>query len=90
MLRDFNLYDLFVVSVVQLVLSTVLVLSPAREVGTRFRWTGSKVTEVLPGALGAVALSALACLLTGALWQLPAGGIETAAYLLAIFSVVDI
>ena len=87
MLRDFNLYDLFVVSVVQLVLSTVLVLSPAREVGTRFRWTGSKVTEVLPGALGAVALSALACLLTGALWQLPAGGIETAAYLLAIFSV---
>jgi cellulose synthase/poly-beta-1,6-N-acetylglucosamine synthase-like glycosyltransferase len=89
-LRDFNLYDLFLVSVVQLVLSAVLVLSPARELGTRFRWTGSKVTEVLPAALGAVALSALACLLTAALWGLPAGGIETAAYLLAIFSVVVI
>ncbi len=90
MLREFSLYDLFVLSFVQLVLSTVLVLSPARELGTRFRWTGSKVTEVLLGALGAVAVSALACFLTAELWGLPAGGVELAAYLLALFSIIVI
>ena len=89
-LRGFSLYDLFLLSFVQLVLATVLVLSPARELGTRFRWTGSKVTEVLPGALVAVALSAFACFVTAELWGLPARGLEEAAYLLAIFSVVVI
>ena len=89
-LREFSLYDLFVLSFVQLVLSTVLVLSPARELGTRFRWTGSKVTEVLLGALAAVAVSALACFLTAELWGLPAGGVELAAYLLALFSIIVI
>ena len=38
MLANFSLYDLFVFSFVQLVLTTVLVLSPARDIGTRFRW----------------------------------------------------
>jgi hypothetical protein len=42
-------------------LSTVLVLSPARDIGTRFRWTGSRITEVLFGCVGAVAISAAAC-----------------------------
>ena len=50
MLLKFNLYDLFVLSFVQLVVSTVLVLSPAREIGTRFRWTGSRITEVVLGS----------------------------------------
>ena len=90
MLHEFSLYDLFILCFVQLVLSTVLVLSPARHLGTRFRWTGSRVTEVLLGALGAAAISALACLLTVELWGLPASGLETATYLLTIFSVVVI
>ncbi|MGO9584252.1 MAG: glycosyltransferase [Acidimicrobiales bacterium] len=86
-LREFNLYDLFILSFVQLVLATVLVLSPAREiVRTRFRWTGSKVTEVLLGALGAAAITALACVLSAELWGLPVSGLETAAYLLVVFS----
>ena len=86
----FNLYDLFVFAFVQLVVSTVLVLSPAREIGIRFRWTGSRITEVLVGSVVAVAISALACVLTQVLWGLPAGGLETAAYLLVIVSVVVI
>ena len=64
MLHSFNLYDLFVLCFVQLVLSTILVLSPAQRVGTRFRWTGSRVTEVIVGALAAAAVSALACFFT--------------------------
>jgi hypothetical protein len=51
MLLKFNLYDLFVLSFVQLIVSTVLVLSPAREIGTRFRWTASRITEVLAGSV---------------------------------------
>jgi len=89
-LHAFNLYDLFVLCFVQLVLSTILVLSPARVVGTRFRWTGSRVTEVFLSALGAVAIAALATFLTAELWGLPARGVETAAYVLTIFSVVVI
>ena len=50
MLHSFRLYDLFILSFVQLVVSTVLVLSPARNIDTRFRWTGSRVTEVILGA----------------------------------------
>ena len=90
MLLNFNLYDLFILSFVQLIVSTVLVLSPAREIGTRFRWTGSRITEVLLGALGAVAISAVACFFAELLWGLPIGGLETAAYLLVILSVVVI
>ena len=63
-------------------------LSPAREIGTRFRWTGSRITEVLVGGVGAVAISAAAVVLTHALWGMPVGGLETAAYLLVITSVV--
>jgi len=89
-LHAFNLYDLFIVCFVQLILSTILILSPARSLGTRFRWTGSRVTEVLVAAAGVAAISALACFLTAELWNLPAFGLETAAYLLAIFSIVVI
>jgi cellulose synthase/poly-beta-1,6-N-acetylglucosamine synthase-like glycosyltransferase len=89
-MHEFNLYDLFILCFVQLVVSTVLVLSPARNLGTRFRWTGSRITEVILGALGAAAVAVLAVFLTAELWGLPAGGLETAAYLLWIFSVVVI
>ena len=88
MLLRFNLYDLFYLSFVQLVLSTLLVLSPARGVGTRFRWTGSRITEVFVGGVGAVAISAAACVITHELWGAPISGLETAAYLLVITSVV--
>jgi hypothetical protein len=37
MLLSLNLYGLFVLSFVQLIVSTVLVLSPAREIGSRYR-----------------------------------------------------
>ena len=88
MLLKFNLYDLFVLSFIQLILSTVLVLSPARDISTRFRWTGSKITEVLVGSVGAVAISAVACVLTHELWGLPIGGLETGACLLVVISVI--
>jgi len=42
-----------------------------REFDTRFRWTGSKITEVLLGALSAVAISALACFVTYEVWAKP-------------------
>jgi len=90
MFHQFNLYDLFILCFVQLVVSTVLVLSPARNLGTRFRWTGSRVTEVLLGGVGAAAVSAVACFLSAELWGLPANGLETAAYLVTIFSIVVI
>jgi cellulose synthase/poly-beta-1,6-N-acetylglucosamine synthase-like glycosyltransferase len=87
-LLKFSLYDLYVLSFVQLIVSAVLVLSPAREIGIRFRWTGSRITEVLVGGVGAVAISAIAVVLTQVLWGLPIGGLETAAFLLVIVSVV--
>ena len=90
MLRDFNLYDLFVLSFVQLVVSTVLVLSPARDFDTRFRWTGSKMTEVILGAARSGRDPAVACVLTAAVWGLPLSGLETSAYLLTIFSIIVI
>ena len=46
MINNFRLYDLFVIAFVQLVVATVLVLSPARNIDSRFRWTGSRITEV--------------------------------------------
>jgi cellulose synthase/poly-beta-1,6-N-acetylglucosamine synthase-like glycosyltransferase len=90
MLHGFNLYDLFILCFVQLVLTTVLVLSPARNLGTRFRWTGSRITEVLLAGAGAAAVSAVACFFSAELWGLAANGLETAAYLLTICSVVVI
>ena len=90
MLRNFSLYDLYVLSFAQLIFSTVLVLSPAREIGIRFRWTGSRITEVLVGSVGAIAISAIACVLTQALWGLPIAGLEVAALPLVIVSVVVI
>jgi len=86
-LLNFNLYDLYILSFVQLIVSTALVLTPAREIGTRFRWTGSRITEVLVGSVGAVAISAVACVLTRALWGVPVGRLEAAAYLLVLTSV---
>jgi cellulose synthase/poly-beta-1,6-N-acetylglucosamine synthase-like glycosyltransferase len=85
-----NLYDLSVLSFVQLLVSTVLVLSPAREIGTRFRWTGSRITEVLLSGVGAVAIAALACVLTQLVWGLPIGSLETEAYLLVVCSIIVI
>ena len=90
MLLNFDFYDLIVLAFVQLIVSTVLVLSPAREIGSRFRWTGSRITEVLVGSVGAVAISAVACVVTQVVWGLPIGGLETAAYPLVIVSVVVI
>jgi cellulose synthase/poly-beta-1,6-N-acetylglucosamine synthase-like glycosyltransferase len=87
-LLRFNLFDFFYLSFVQLILSAFLVLSPLRGVGTRFRWTGSRVTEVFVGGLGAVVISAIACVLTHELWGMSFGGLETAAYLLVITSIV--
>jgi len=89
-LREFNFYDLFILSFAQLVLATVLVLSPAREIGTGVRWPGSKITEVILEAIYAVAVAAFASFVTVELWGLPAAGVETAAILLVIFSVVVI
>jgi cellulose synthase/poly-beta-1,6-N-acetylglucosamine synthase-like glycosyltransferase len=89
-LHRFNLYDLFVLSFVQLVVAVVLVLSPLRDIDARFQWTGSRVTEVLLGALGAAAIVGVSCYLTIELWGLPSAGVETAAYLLVIVSIVVI
>jgi len=89
-LLHFNLYGLYILAFVQLILSTMLVLSPAREIGNRFRWTGSRLTEVLVSSLGAVAISAVACVLTHVLWGLPISDLETVAYPIVIVSVVVI
>jgi cellulose synthase/poly-beta-1,6-N-acetylglucosamine synthase-like glycosyltransferase len=89
-LNDFTLYDLFILSFVQLMVATVLVLSPARNVDASFRGTGSRVTEVSLGALGAVALAAVSCFLTVQLWGLPADAVEAGAFLLVLFSLVVI
>jgi len=89
-LNNFTLYDLFILSFVQLVVATVLVLSPARNLDTSFRWTGSRVTEVSLGALGAMALTAIAAFLAVQLWALPADAVEAAAFLLVLFSLVVI
>ena len=90
MLNNLRLYDLFTLSFVQLVVSTVLVLTPARNLDTRMRWTGSRFTEVALGTLGAAIIAAVSCFLTAVLWGLPIRGVESAAYLLVIFSVIVI
>ena len=89
MLLRFNPYDLFVLAFVQLVLSTVLVLSPAREIGIRLR-KGSRITEVLVSSVGAVAISGFACILTELLWGLPISSLEAAAWPLVVASIVVI
>jgi cellulose synthase/poly-beta-1,6-N-acetylglucosamine synthase-like glycosyltransferase len=81
------LYDLLYLTFVQLILSTLLVLSPARGIGSRFRWTGSRITEVIVGGVGAVAISAAAVGVTHAVWGLPVVGLGTGGYLLVIVSV---
>lgn len=90
MLHSFRLYDLFVLSFVQLVVCTVLVMSPARNLDTRFRWTGSRVTEVILGALGAGLLAAVSVVISAVLWGLPARGLGAAAYVVVLFSVAVI
>ena len=90
MLLQLNLYNLSILAFVQLVVSTVLILSPAREIGIRFRWTGSRMTEVLVSGVGAVAIAAVSCVLAQILWGLEIGGLETAAYLLVLVSLVVI
>jgi hypothetical protein len=82
------LYDLSFLSFVQLILSTVLVLSPARDIGTRFRWTGSRLTEVILGGVGAVAITGAACALTHEVWGLPIGGLAIGSYVLVVTSIV--
>ena len=90
MFHSLTFYDLFILSFVQLMVTTALVLSPARRLDSRLRWTGSRFTEVAVGSVGALAVVAIASFLTIWLWALPAAGIEAAAYLLVIFSVVVI
>lgn len=88
--HDFNLYNLFILSFVQLIVATVLVLSPARNLGTRFGWTGSRITEVVLGALSAAAVAALSCFLSISLWNLESTGTETGAFLITALCVVVI
>jgi cellulose synthase/poly-beta-1,6-N-acetylglucosamine synthase-like glycosyltransferase len=89
-LLNFNLYALTILAFVQLVLSTVLVLSPAREIGNRFGFTGSRITEVLVNGAGAVVITAVSCLLTHRLWGLPITSLEPPAYLLVVASIAVI
>jgi len=55
LLLHFSVFDFYYLAFVQLIVSAVLVLSPVRGIGTRYRWTGSRITEVFVGGLGAVA-----------------------------------
>ena len=63
-LREFNFYDLFVLSFVQLCVSTVLVLSPAREIEQPLSMDGIEDHRGSPGALGAATISAFSCFVT--------------------------
>jgi hypothetical protein len=89
-LRSFTFYDIFILSFVQLVVCTVLVMTPARRADTRFRWTGSRVTEVILGGIGAAMVAVVSVALAALLWGLPIKGLEVAAYPLAVFSIVVI
>jgi cellulose synthase/poly-beta-1,6-N-acetylglucosamine synthase-like glycosyltransferase len=88
MLLHFNVFDFYYLSFIQLIVSTVLVLSPARSLGTRYRWTGSRITEVFVGGLGTVAIAAASCWLTHELWGLPYSGLESPACALVVVAVV--
>jgi cellulose synthase/poly-beta-1,6-N-acetylglucosamine synthase-like glycosyltransferase len=89
-LDSFKLYDLYIVSFLQLVVATVLVLSPARFLDSRLRWTGSRITEVVLDALGAAAIAAVSAGLAIVLWGLPANSAGVAAYVLVVCSLVVI
>ncbi len=88
MLLHFSVFDFYYLAFVQLIVSTVLVLSPVRGIGTRYRWTGSRITEVFVGGLGAVAVAALSCWLTHEVWGLQYAGLETSACALVVTAVV--
>ncbi|HEV7642098.1 MAG TPA: glycosyltransferase [Gaiellaceae bacterium] len=90
MLLSFNLYDLSILAFVQLVFATAMVLSPARDIGNRFAWSGSRITEVVLNGAGAVAITAVSCLLTHLLWGASIASLESPAYLLVFISVVVI
>ena len=90
MFNSFTFYDIFILSFVQLMVTTVLVLSPARTLDTRLRWTGSRFTEVVLGTLGASVVAAVSVFLAVSLWGLQLKGVETAAYMLVIFSLIVI
>jgi cellulose synthase/poly-beta-1,6-N-acetylglucosamine synthase-like glycosyltransferase len=87
-LRDFNLYVLFVLCFVQLIVSTTLVLSPIRDLSTGSPRRGSRLIEVTRGGVVAAAVSAVGCFLTNILWGLPIAELEMAACILVILSVV--
>jgi cellulose synthase/poly-beta-1,6-N-acetylglucosamine synthase-like glycosyltransferase len=87
-LHSFRFHDLFVLSFVQLLVATALILSPVRNFDTRFRWTGSRGTEVILGALASSALAAVSVFLTVVLWGSQLRSVEVAAYALVLFSIV--
>jgi cellulose synthase/poly-beta-1,6-N-acetylglucosamine synthase-like glycosyltransferase len=89
-LDRFDLYNLYILCFVQLVVSTVLVLSPARKFDTRFRWTGARLTEVALGTVVAVLVASLSSYLTVLLWGLPAKSVQVGAYVLVVFATVVI
>ncbi len=88
MLLHFSVFDFYYLAFVQLIVSAVLVLSPVRGIGTRYRWTGSRITEVFVGGLGAVAVAALSCWVTHEVWGLQYAGLETSACALVVTAVV--
>ncbi len=88
MLFHFSVFDFYYLAFVQLIVSGVLVLSPVRGIGTRYRWTGSRITEVFVGGLGAVAVAALSCWVTHEVWGLQYAGLETSACALVVTAVV--
>jgi cellulose synthase/poly-beta-1,6-N-acetylglucosamine synthase-like glycosyltransferase len=90
MLHDLTFYDVFVLSFVQLVVATLLVLSPIRTFDARQHWTGSRFTEVALGTLAAAGVATASCFLTGVGWGLPLKGVAEAAYLLVMFALVMI
>jgi cellulose synthase/poly-beta-1,6-N-acetylglucosamine synthase-like glycosyltransferase len=88
LLLHFSVFDFYYLAFVQLIVSSVLVLSPVRGIGTRYRWTGSRITEVFVGGLGAVAVAALSCWLTHEVWGLQYAGLEVSACALVVTAVV--
>jgi cellulose synthase/poly-beta-1,6-N-acetylglucosamine synthase-like glycosyltransferase len=88
LLLHFSVFDFYYLAFVQLIVSAVLVLSPVRGIGTRYRWTGSRITEVFVGGLGAVAVAALSCWVTHEVWGLQYAGLETSACALVVTAVV--
>ncbi len=90
MLLGISLYDLFILAFIQLIVSTLLVVSPARELGNRYRWTGSRITEVVLSTIGAAAIAAVSVVLTHTLVGLTIRSLEPAAFLLLGASIVVI